>query len=138
MIFQACLECDILPPTITAPPPIVSIPDFNAEYDIQDLCYNHIEGDFFRAKYDDFKIIIMMSCGYVNATNLCDMISFKSYHTWLQNVSTKNLIAEFIHQSGVTEWCKVIKLKSKELNGTYIHPDLINSVITWAAPSFAL
>ena len=44
--------------------------------------------------------------------------------------------------SNVTEWCKIIKKagpsKCKQIMGTYVHPDLIHPIITWAAPTQAL
>ena len=73
---------------------------------------------------------------------MCDTISFKPFHAWAQNVSTKNLTEEFTKMTKITEWCKVIKKagpsKCKDVVGTYIHPDLVHSVITWAAPMQAL
>ena len=87
-ILQACLESDIYQP-------IQPLPDLALDYQIQDLCFDHIEGDFYHANYDTYVIVMMYSCGYVNATHLCDTISFKPYCAWAQNVSTKNLTEEF-------------------------------------------
>ena len=134
-LFQACLDSDIFTP-------IAPVPDLALDYAVQDLIYDHIEGDFYWANYGEFKVVMMQSNGYINATQLCETISFKPYRIWTQNVSTKHLIDEFIKISKVDEWFKVIKKAGpsncKQVIGTYIHPDLIHSVVTWAAPMQAL
>ena len=57
------------------------------------IAFEKIDDNYSYGTYDDFKVIIMNSNGYINVTKLCKQYG-KYFKHWLQNDSSKDLIAE--------------------------------------------
>ena len=97
---------------------------------ITNLAYESINEKYSRAKYGEFNVIMDMSNGYINGTKLCSDGNKKIYH-WMENKSNKELIKYFEEcqygaQNSVRQTYEVRNgTNSNNINGTYVHSDLI-------------
>jgi len=116
----------------------------NRTFKINDVIYEVINGDFWWGQYDDFKVIIMKSKGFINATKLCSDNN-KELKNWDRNAATKTLIETF--KNGKDDSCWSYKVKAgggkkasqfQVTRGTYIHTQLMPSIIRWVLPEYAL
>jgi len=103
------------------------------------LEFETINEKYSKALYGDFNIIIDMTNGYINATKLC-AVGGKQMSHWLENKGSKDLIKEFENvdcypDSHIYEVRNGIKCNN--INGTYVHPDLIPHIASWVSPKFA-
>ena len=95
--------------------------------------------------YGDFKVLVMTKtdpairfyAGYVNAHSICRLAS-KEFRKWRRlDVSTILTIAisksTGIHVNELMATPDV----SNKYRGTYVHPDLLPHIASWASPDFA-
>jgi len=111
-------------------------------HSITNLAYESINEKYSRAKYGEFDIIMDMSNGYINATKLCTDGNKKIYN-WMENKSNKELIKYFEIDCGAQNSVRRQTYEvrngptSNNINGTYVHPDLIPHIAAWVSPIFA-
>jgi len=108
---------------------------------ITKLEYEKIDDVHSKAKYADFDVIMNMETGYINATKLCND-GGKKFFKWNENAGNKELIKYFEenHGSPNLEGHKYEVrngTKCNNINGTYVHPDLIPHIASWVSPAFA-
>ena len=117
-----------------------------AATNITDIAFEQISGDYHWGSYGEFRVVINVKTGYINATHLCKLAdgkegNKKDFRDWRKNASTDELIYEVSSSGGippddlfkVTTGGQVL-----EIRGTYVHPDLIPHVASWASPKFAI
>lgn len=118
---------------------------------MQSIIYESINEKFGYGEYLGFKVIIMKENGYINATRMCNDISEiikkdKAFRYWKKIESAKELIEEvennikadggilssaiIIHKGGLQEL--------QYLQGSYVHPDIIVHIVSWASPKIAI
>ncbi len=109
---------------------------------ITDIAYQQIKGDYYWARYGDFKVIMNKSNGYINATKLCQLGgNSKELKNWTANSTSNSLIKEVSSVVGVpTPELLMIVAGGRiiEIRGTYAHPELIPHIAYWASPKFAV
>lgn len=113
--------------------------------DIRDIAFEVIDGNYYWGKYGDFKVIINIKTGYINATKLCLMAVNKNgqpkqLFAWKQNNATNELLDEVASSLRILR-DDVMKVPTDlpiELRGTYVHPKLIPHIAMWASPQFAV
>ncbi len=108
---------------------------------ITKLEYEKIDNVYSKAKYADFDVTMNMETGYINATKLCND-GGKKFFKWNENAGNKELIKYFEenHGSPNLEGHKYEVrngTKCNNINGTYVHPDLIPHIASWVSPAFA-
>ena len=71
--------------------------------------------------------------GYINATKLCALVGKKFKH-WMENRDSKKSI-DAVSRLGKTEHNVTVTINMGSnwnyINGTYVHPDLIPSILSW-------
>lgn len=110
-----------------------------SDSDILNICYKLIDKKFSYGRYGSIIIVMENKFGYVNATHLCNKFGKKFRH-WLELDTSQELITEVSDEEQISEE-QVIKkyaTTNSETSGTYIHPDIIFSIASWASPSFAV
>jgi hypothetical protein len=105
------------------------------------LGYEKITEKYSKAKYGEFNVIMDMSNGYINATKLC-ADGGKRFDNWLRNNGSKELIDLFeksINEHNLSKLTYELKngFKCNNINGTYVHPDLIPNIACWVSAAFA-
>ena len=104
---------------------------------ITKLAYESIDDTYSHAEYGDFKVIMNIKTGYINATKLC-ADGGKRFDNWLSNKNSQELIKEF-HQLEFQEMTILITGgQNTTIRGTYAHPDLIPHIASWVSPKFAI
>jgi hypothetical protein len=113
---------------------------------ITDIAFEQIRGNYYWGKYGDFKVIIDVDTGYINATHLCGLAESltgrkREFFSWKRLDTATDLINE---ASAAIHICMADLLKTvtggqiTEIRGTYAHPDLIPHIASWASPKFAM
>src|SRR3977135_718982 len=72
---------------------------------IGDICYEQIKSNYWYANYHGFKVVMMKSNGYINATKLC-ADGGKSFYNWLalkRSKDTMNYYQTILNQSEDTQ-----------------------------------
>ena len=110
---------------------------------ITDICFEHIQDNYWFGQYGEFKVIIMKDCGYINATKLCSA-GAKDFCFWKRNTHSQELINALMRQeasvfsaansntlpSGDHQICRLvcksimtenISSTNKLISGTYCH-----------------
>ena len=108
---------------------------------ITKLEYEKINDVYSKAKYAGFDVIMNMETGYINATKLC-ADGGKQMKNWIRNDCNKELIEYF---DKITDGSNLSRhkyevrngTKCNNINGTYVHPDLIPHIASWVSPAFA-
>lgn len=100
-----------------------------------DLCVEEINDYYYYAQYYDFKIIIEKNTGYVNATKLCIQMG-KNLGTWLQHKKTTELLKDIRVTRTGAKYERKVNEAPKQCTGTYIHPDLLPSLVIWLSNDF--
>ena len=103
---------------------------------IKKLAYEPIDDIHSYALYSDFKVIMNMKNGYINATKLC-ADGGKRFDNWIRNDGNKEMVKYF--EENLFEFEEVlIKDNSYGITrGTYVHTDLIPCIALWVSPAFA-
>jgi len=133
---------------------MISQNNIGTELSLTRISYKQINSKFSYGKYGEFKVILMNSNGYINATKLCALAGKHFFH-WMGNKQSKGLITEIEKElsdhgiplpgkttvnSGqksmitITTGSKTIT----ETRGTYVHPLLVPHVASWCSPKFAI
>lgn len=117
--------------------------------DDNDIVFKNINDDYTWGKCGDFKVIIMKSNGYINATKLCKTSkqatrSTTDFYCWKQNVSSKKIIEDTSKLIGISSEELFIYIYpggnsiAKLIGGTYAHPMIITHIAYWLSPSFQI
>lgn len=98
-------------------------------------------------QYGEFNVI-MKENGYINATKLCQDAqnktgSKKEFRHWKNNSYAKRIIAAIASDVNFLPSELFIEVNTGNKNltivrGTYVHPDLIPHIASWASPDFAI
>lgn len=104
---------------------------------ITKLAYESINDTYSHAEYGDFKVIMNIKTGYINATKLCADGGKQMKH-WLENSSSKNLIECFENNQSESRPVLITDNSYGITRGTYAHPDLIPHIASWVSPKFAI
>jgi|SRR5579872_881155 len=115
--------------------------------DIRNIIFKDINEDYAWGKYGDIKVIIMKENGYINATHLVHNTQTKNgrpkeFRQWKLLSTTEDLLSVVSKDVGIstTNLFIVIQTSSNKIavtRGTYVHPDLIPQIASWASPNFA-
>lgn len=113
---------------------------------LKDIAFEDINDEYCYGQYADFKVIMMKKNGYINATKMCQDISEetgvkKPFYNWKENKTAMELIDAIMSSPGIPgdELFRVVKGgKIEIIRGTYVHPDLIPHIASWASPKFAV
>ena len=115
---------------------------------LSDIAFEDINDYYCLGHYGEFKVIMMKKNGYINATKMCQDISEqteskKEYRKWRENKSVDELLEEISSAGGIppAELMIIISTGSRDLTiirGTYVHPDMIPHIASWASPKFAV
>ena len=62
-----------------------------------DICFEQIRDNYWFGQYDDFRVVMMRDCGFINATKLCRN-GGKRFDHWLANDTSKSLINALLEQ----------------------------------------
>ena len=104
---------------------------------ITKLAYESIDDTYSHAEYGDFKVIMNIKTGYINATKLC-ADGEKQMKNWMRNDNAKELV-ECVENNTLNNEPVLITDNSYGLTrGTYAHPDLIPHIASWVSPKFAI
>lgn len=115
----------------------ISESESSSETDIKVGTYEPSTGRFAHGKLDDLIVVMMVENGYINATNICNE-NDKSFEDWLNEEGTEELISEIQKLHPESELIMTVTEGIDEVRGTYVHPDMINHVISWCSPKYAL
>ena len=100
------------------------------------------DNDFYWGNYGNFKVLIMKSNGYINATKLCQD-GGKEFSNWKQNYSSKalmNALENSEHLRGIPGTkITILNLSGiPEVRGTYVHLHLVPHIGSWISPEYAV
>jgi len=108
---------------------------------LQKIGYEAINDKFSYGNYGEFKVILMNSNGYINATKLCASAKKQFVH-WMENKQSKALIESVENEiKNVAEEKAFIKITGTSntlIRGTYVHPLLITHIASWCSAEFAV
>jgi hypothetical protein len=114
-------------------------------YNIAEIAFEQISGDYHWARYGDFKVVMNVNTGYINASKLCALATSeggqpKQFSMWKQNITTREIMNEVSQSLGIPVADLLVSLINgpNELKGTYVHPELIPHIACWASPKFAV
>ena len=104
---------------------------------ITKLAYESIDDTYSHAEYGDFKVIMNIKTGYINATKLC-ADGGKRFDHWSANKSSQELTEEV--KKNLPEFREALITDNSYglTRGTYSHPDLIPHIASWVSPKFAI
>ena len=115
---------------------------------LNDIEFEKINDEYVYGHYANFDVIMMKKNGYINATKMCQDISDvinkkKQFVDWKRTQCATELLDELIDVTGipVTSMTKVVQTSDPKMaiiRGTYVHPDLIPHIASWASPKFAV
>jgi hypothetical protein len=104
---------------------------------ITKLAYESIDDTYSHAEYGDFKVIMNIKTGYINATKLC-ADGGKRFDNWIRNTGNKELVEEGKKNFLTYEEVLITDNSYGLTRGTYAHPDLIPHIASWVSPKFAI
>lgn len=115
-------------------------------FDLRNITFDTIDKNFAYANYGQFKIIVMMKNGYVNATDLykqgMQTIELKrTLNGWLRSANGTRLIKSASEHTGIPIGdivCKISNGKNVNVYGTYVHQLLIFHLAAWISADFAI
>src|SRR5436190_18202728 len=132
-----------------------------------EVAFEQIQDNYWYGAYGEFRVVMMKSNGYINATKMCND-GGKRFFNWSDLKSSHQLIQAHEKQmvldntpldltnsdfalrdskTGITVLvstpCVSIQTANKTpteqlISGTYCHPDLIPSIAGWISPEFQL
>ena len=109
------------------------------------ITFDLIDIDYCIGNNNGFKITIMLSNGYVNASKLCRRIAKlvgvrKPFTQWLEDPKAWVLIDAMCSSSNQTteSFIRPISQSTQRIKGTYVHPDLVSYIAYWASPRHAI
>ena len=107
--------------------------------ELNQIIFDHIDDKYAYGNYGEFKVIIMKSNTFINATKLCKEYNKDFYH-WKERKGNNELIKEvdkeipspLIRGDGSNPSTILIKGGNNDLiRGTYVHPLLIPHIASW-------
>src|SRR5277367_5139477 len=131
------------------------------------ICFEHIKDDYWYGAYGEFRVVMMKTNGWINATKMCND-GGKQFRDWTRLQSTKQLLAAYqrlkasenstdikaeadntcgdAHAGIPAPVCNCIMVvqtfhitpEDKLISGTYCPADLIPSVAGCISPDFQL
>lgn len=107
--------------------------------DVRNIIFKEINNNFAYGKLKEFKVILMIKNGYINASKLC-LDGGKKLKHWLENNNSKKLIDDFGKILGLTRDELLIKVNGGRLtkiSGTYVHSNLITHIASWCNTNYA-
>ncbi len=113
-------------------------------YNITDIAYEQISGDYYWAKYGKLKVIMDIKTGYINATKLCSLATTndgtkKQFGMWKQNIESHDLMKALSTYCGIPQDTLLKNPNvTNQLRGTYAHPKLIPHIASWASTEFGI
>lgn len=113
---------------------------FNADPSLKEIIYEQITPKFGRGKYGNLNVIIMVENGYVNATKLCHL-GGKQFRKFMETDRWNDLVNHVAVAGNLaTDDLKILIRggDNHEVEGTYVHPDLIPHVACWVSAQFGV
>jgi len=115
---------------------------------MEGIIFENINDKFGYGEYLGLKVIIMKKNGYINASKMLKDISDeigkdKNMTDWKRTEHTQELIKSFEEPDpSIPGSGPIIKFTNSnkeeiQLQGHYVHPDLIVHIASWASPKFA-
>src|SRR5277367_4093575 len=123
------------------------------------ICFEHIKDDYWYGAYGEFRVVMMKTNGWVNASKMCKD-GGKKFNDWSRLQGTKELFAAYGRLKALENTtdikaeaalvpalaynCTMSVKADKNSNigkliaGTYCPADLIPSVAGWISPEFQL
>ena len=97
-----------------------------------------IGNGYYRANYSGVDVIFKeyQDTYYINATKICSLDGSR-YSNLSQNKEYKNLL-QYFKESDTGIPAEVPITGDSKISGTYVHPDILPSVLSWISPEFAL
>ena len=118
------------------------MPDEYKSNDIRNTKFKDINDEYAWAKLSDFKVIMMMSNGYINATDFCKKVG-KEFKNWKANAYSKELILEVASSVGLSTLPEKLMIRNMTssmdkmyLRGTYVHPKLMINIAMWSSAKY--
>jgi uncharacterized protein YoxC len=112
---------------------------------LSNIAFEQISGNYHWGQYGDFKVIIDITNGYINATHLCGLSSSisgvkREFRMWKRLDTATNLINAVSSSVQIcTDKLLIIPIDlSNDLRGTYAHPKLIPHIASWVSAEFAV
>lgn len=116
--------------------------------DIRNIAFEQIHENYYWGKYGNFRVIIDIEDGYINAANICAQAKTKGGHKkevgeWNKTSNAKDLKEGLSASNGIPldAFVRVKKGGDEKfaiIRGTYMHPKLIPHITSWASPKFAI
>ena len=112
---------------------------------VSSLIIENINEKFCWALYGDFRVIMMKSNGYINATKLCQL-GGKRFDNW-SRLGIADELVKTVEKHISSDMRSIEKLEImiliktghiQEVWGTYVHIDLICHIASWISPVFAI
>lgn len=115
--------------------------------DIRNIAFEQIYENYHWGKYGEFRVIIDLNDGYINATKLCNQAMTKGgkpkeYYEYTKTKESKAIKEDVSLEHGIP--CSSLereingRYKDNEIiKGTYVHPEMISNIAGWASNEFA-
>jgi len=119
------------------------------------IAYEQIHDDYWFADYLGFKVVMMKTSGYINATKLC-LCDGKRFDNWIRLYHSQDLVKFFeaklfpanqkrclISEESLSTNRVIQTVKGGNntqnliVSGTYVHPKLIVHIASWVSFDFA-
>nr|WIK87510.1 N1R/p28 family protein [Oriental turtle dovepox virus] len=107
----------------------------------------YIDQEFCYIQYYEFHLVMMISNCYINTSKLCNTF-YKDFKKWLCLDNSLSLLQEIENTNFPSE--KKFSIKNsrsiiildkyyhEEVEGYYVHPDILPHIIGWLSPTFAI
>lgn len=118
---------------------------------MQSIIYESINEKFGYGEYLGFKVIIMKENGYINATRMLKNIEEitgkrKDFHDWKRIQQAQELIEAVENDLKAVRGISVSAFYTEKggiqefqyLQGSYVHPDIIVHIASWASPKIGI
>lgn len=105
--------------------------------DLRHVAVDPINDEYWYGNMGKVPIVLDMQTGYIGATHACEQYG-ADFDEWEKTEHAKELIAYLASDTGLNPADLVVKIVDDypDINGKYVHPDLISIIISWAFPSF--
>lgn len=123
---------------------------YSKPVDMNQIVFKKVEGfpGFGIGKYSGFKVVVMEKNGYINAPKALNLISQetdktpKKFNDFTRSLTGKELSEEISCSTGISvkDLMIIVPLcgTNQEICGTYVHPDLIPHIASWASAKFGV
>jgi hypothetical protein len=108
--------------------------------------FTTINTGFAKSTFSDFEVIVMTKKKYVNVTKLIGQAKTKgggdkTYSNWRKNNFADVIIQALSDETGLLPADLLVEVRggnNPSITGTYAHPLLVQFIISWASPYFAV